>query len=81
MPEYRYFEESGYYCFCEVHEATPGVWHASVRFERKIFHTEQRTRIPGIRHKIKQDFGSSDEAMTAASVYALECAAADETEL
>ncbi len=79
MSGYTFFDENAYYCFCEAFEESPGVWKASVRFERKSDHTAQKTLIDAKVHKIVATFASREAAMDAASEFALDHAKRDDT--
>jgi len=81
MSGYTFLDEGGFFCFCEAHDDGQGGWRASVRFERKSDHTAQKTKIPGMTHKITATFNSRDEAMSAACDYALDHAARGDTGL
>ncbi|WP_206998867.1 hypothetical protein [Trinickia mobilis] len=63
-------EEGGYIGHCTASESAPGVWEASVLFERKS--DLSHTFVNAMRHKIPKKFESRDEAMRAAVAYATE---------
>lgn len=71
MSSHVLVEEGEYFCHCSVRESRPGMWQASVLFERKIDHTNKF--VPGLRHKIDEEFGSREEAMSEAIAYAKAC--------
>ena len=72
-------EEGDYITFSTVFERDPGIYEASVLFERKIDHA--RTLVPAIRHKISATFLSRDEAMQTALRYARDSARSGEVGL
>ena len=71
MSSHVFVEAGDYHCHCTVWESHGGIWQASVLFERKIDHTNEF--VPGLRHKIKAQFGSRDEVMREAIAYAKAC--------
>ncbi|WP_156125860.1 hypothetical protein [Paraburkholderia kururiensis] len=72
MVSYTFFDESSYFCFCEARKQVDRVWKASVRFERKADHTEEKTLIRGMAHKLVADFRDREEVLSAACDLALE---------
>lgn len=70
MSEHAVVDESGYLCFCEAYEETPGVWRALVRFERKSDHAATKAHVAGMTHTIAEKFATHHEAMGAAKAFA-----------
>ena len=68
MSAHVFVEDGDYFAHCSVYEKNPGVWVASVMFERKADHVNDL--VPGMRHKLKQHFSSREEAMQAAISHA-----------
>ena len=63
-------EEGEYVGHCTVSESAPGVWEASVLFERRS--DLAHTFVHAMRHKIPKKFSSRDDAMHTVVVYAVE---------
>ncbi|WP_186270068.1 hypothetical protein [Burkholderia gladioli] len=61
-------EEGEFFTFSTVLERDPGVYEASVLFERKSDHV--RSLVPAMRHKLTETFSDRDVAMQAALQYA-----------
>lgn len=65
-----FFEQSGYYLYCNTTPLPNGKWEASVYFERIADHAN--TKVPGMRHRLSNvQFDTEDEAMSAACQYGL----------
>jgi hypothetical protein len=69
-------EEGAFFTFSTVFERDPGIYEASVLFERKSDHVH--TRVPAIRHKLPATFISREEAMQTALRYARDSARSGE---
>ena len=81
MANHLFLEEGEYYCFCEVSEEMDGRFVGWVTFERRADHAAKRERIEAMRHRVTQSVADRDEAMAAASRYAIEHARHDDTGL
>lgn len=68
MSSHVFVEDGDYFAHCSAYEKSPGVWEASVMFERKADHVNDL--VPGMRHKLKPQFSSREEAMRAAISHA-----------
>lgn len=79
MSEHMFYDEGNFFYFCDATPTVNGRWEASVLFERKSDHT--KSRVPGLRHKIPDDFATSKEALNVAYHYGAERAGKDETGL
>jgi len=79
MAEHLFLEIGAFFAYCEAFEPHPGVWEASVLFERKADHVN--SLVPGLRHKIEVEYPSRDSAMSAASGFAHDCVAKGKTGL
>ncbi len=72
-------EEGAYIAYCTAFESAPGVWEPSILFERKS--DRAHTFVQAMRHKIPQKFGTCDDAIHSALVYAVERAQAGDVGL
>lgn len=79
MAEHLFLEIGDFYAHCEAFEPHPGLWKASVLFERKADHVN--TFVQGLRHKIQADFPDRNAAISAAGSYAHDCVAKGKTGL
>lgn len=68
MSDSVFAEEGEFFTFSTVFEKEPGVFEASVLFERKSDHVG--TLVPAMRHKLQATFGDRNDAMQAALQYA-----------
>ncbi|MBY4692780.1 hypothetical protein K6W21_01585 [Burkholderia latens] len=68
MSDSVFSEEGEFFTFSTVLEREPGLYEASVLFERKSDHV--RTLVPAMRHKLTERFNDRDVAMQAALQYA-----------
>jgi hypothetical protein len=70
MSDAVFSEEGDYFTFSRVFEKEPGLFEASILFERKSDHVH--VRVPAMRHKLTTTFSDRNEAMQAALNYARE---------
>ncbi|MFM0375170.1 hypothetical protein [Paraburkholderia aspalathi] len=79
MSSHTFFEENGYFAWAVAAELPNGKWEAFVFFEQKARHAS--AVVPAVKHRLIAEFGSRDEAMSAAGARALERMQNNETKL
>lgn len=81
MSTHLFLEEGEYFCFCEVSEEADGKFVGWVTFELRADHAAARERINAMRHRVTPPLNDRDQAMSAASRYAIERARIHDTGL
>jgi len=75
-----FIERNGYFVVCDAVQLQNGKWGATAMFERKWDH-DHNALVPGMRHNIKAQFDSKNDAIQAALAVAHQRADADDTGL
>ena len=79
MSEHNFFEENDYFFWTFAAELPNGKWEAIVFFERTSGHQEEV--VKSVKHRIKHEFNSRHDAMSAATDLGYDLASRDATQI
>jgi hypothetical protein len=79
MSDHTFFEENDYFFWTFAAELPNGKWEAFVFFERKSDH--QEVVVKSVKHRIKREFDSRNDAMSAATDLGYDLASRDATQI